>query len=87
MIRGPLTEAEQSLLLIAMEILVRKFGVLNTLVIEDLYKTLEGAPRQFGVSLMVAGDSLVIHTHGIGDETITADELRAVELKDEETIH
>jgi len=81
---------DEGFLVIIMEILVRKYGNLNTLVIEDFRRLLEGSPKRFSLTAGIYGNDLVLHVEAEGEERVTLADLEIEEWKENEgesTVH
>ena len=85
---GKPLEADEALLVMIVEILVRKYGSCDTLVLEDFRRLLDGAPRRFRIAAGLAGDDLLIHIDAMDEETISIADLDEIEAgMGEEMIH
>jgi len=83
----PLTPEWMALII---EILIRKYGNQNVLVIEDFRQALVGGPVRFGLTAGVYGDDLILSIKSTSEETISLADLETEEWKENEgesTVH
>lgn len=77
-------------LVVILEILIRRYGIANTLTIQDFRRAVAGSPTRFEITAGVFGDDLVLHVEPRSEREITTEELRDLEWdadEEKESIH
>lgn len=77
-------------LVMILEILIRRYGIANTLTIANFRKVLDGAPARFVINAGIFGDDLVLHVDPTGPQAVSENDLRDLEWdakEEKESIH
>ena len=79
---------DEALLVILSEILIRRFGENNTLLLPNFREALVGTPKRFALWAALSGDDLVIGIDAQNQETINLDDLHEAEAEiEKEQVH